>query len=92
MTDFVANAAPGIKAPKIGAGSTLKTNDFHLFRTLFDLPVICSEVDFHVLPTSPLLANLRFPTDVALSQKTLVSWRARAATAALKTLTNGHAK
>jgi hypothetical protein len=92
ITPFVANAAPGTIEPRIGAGSTQKINDLHFLRYDSVLLVTCSDVDFHVLPTKPLLANRRLPTDVALSQNTFVSWSANEQTAALNTLINGHAK
>eukprot|EP00751_Fragilariopsis_kerguelensis_P039497 CAMPEP_0171019734 /NCGR_PEP_ID=MMETSP0736-20130129/29313_1 /TAXON_ID=186038 /ORGANISM="Fragilariopsis kerguelensis, Strain L26-C5" /LENGTH=120 /DNA_ID=CAMNT_0011457035 /DNA_START=616 /DNA_END=975 /DNA_ORIENTATION=+ len=92
MTLLDANEAPGTNDPTIGAGKTLKINDRHFCRYEMVLPVICSDVDFHVRPTKPALAKRRFPTLMARSQKPFVSWRAKETTAALNTEIKGHAK
>ena len=72
MIPFVAREAPGMIAPRIGAGRTLKQKDLHLLLPLVDFPTICSAVLSQFLPTRPDLAKRRFPTVVALWQKNLV--------------------
>ena len=66
-------SAPGTRIPRMGPGNTDKTKFFHLFPAPLLFFSTCSADDSQVRPTKPDLANLRFPTPIALSEKERVS-------------------
>mmetsp|Transcript_21593 Transcript_21593/g.50789 ORF Transcript_21593/g.50789 Transcript_21593/m.50789 type:complete len:423 (-) Transcript_21593:234-1502(-) len=86
---FELRLGPPKKLPRMGAGRTLLAKLTH--RSVFDLDDrwICSDVESHVRPTSPLFENRRTPTLMARAQNPLVSSRARFPTAADRTQTRG---
>mmetsp|Transcript_12774 Transcript_12774/g.26491 ORF Transcript_12774/g.26491 Transcript_12774/m.26491 type:complete len:93 (-) Transcript_12774:872-1150(-) len=89
MTIVFVGSAPGTRLPSRGAGNTESEKVFHLLVTFELLRSINSEVLSHVLPTVPERANLLVPTPIARLARDLVSWKARDATAADNTATNG---
>jgi hypothetical protein len=72
ITALVDNT-PGINDPTIGAGNTLHEKLFHLSDVRMEFCSICSDALNHVRPTKPDLANLRFPTLIALDVNCRVS-------------------